>query len=431
MLATIVSQTGNTLTLQIEIGLDGNMMQMEEHIQDALNEAGKLATWKALEQFDTDGSPIILGHTKLTARREKFNQQYESPYGKVDVQRYVYQSNLGGRTYCPMEDAARCVLNSTPRFAKIVSEKYAKLGAPAVQDDLVSTLRRSTTHRYVQDLSDAVATIAHAKEEKWEYALPALPRPVKHIAVGIDGTCMLMTEEGWREAMTGTIAFYDSSGERMHTTYVAATPEYGKETFKTKMGREIERVKARYPNVSVTGLGDGAKDNWSFLERYCDRLVIDFWHVSEYVHKVADARWGHAKSLRATKEVWLEDRLHKLKHEDGYAKRLLSEFSTIKKECKSSARCDNVESTITYFRNHQSRMLYGEQVRCHRPIGSGVTEAACKVVVKQRLCVSGARWSDRGASVVLSLRTLVLTPGHWDEFWKKYMQYGCTKIYNK
>jgi len=290
MFASIVSQINNTLTLQIQITLDGNMMQMEEHIQDALNEAGILATGKALEQFDTDGSPIILGNTKLTARREQYNQQYESPYGKVDVQRYIYQSSKGSKTYCPLEDAARCVLNSTPRFAKIVSEKYAKQGAPAVQDDLLSTLRRSIVHRYVQDLSDAVATIAHAKEEKWEYDIPELPRPVKHIAVGIDGTCMLMTEEGWREAMTGTIALYDSSGERMHTTYVAATPEYGKEKFKTKMGREIERVKARYPCVLVTGLGDGAKGNWSFLECYCDRLVIDFWHVSEYVHKVADAR---------------------------------------------------------------------------------------------------------------------------------------------
>ena len=46
MAATIVSQTDNTLTLQIQISLDGSMMQMEEHIQDALNEAGILATGK-------------------------------------------------------------------------------------------------------------------------------------------------------------------------------------------------------------------------------------------------------------------------------------------------------------------------------------------------------------------------------------------------
>ena len=424
MSATIISQTGPKLIINIEINLDGNMLQMEENIQDALNEAGTLATGKALEQFDTDGSPIIIGNTKLTARREKVNQQYETPYGTVDVERYLYQSNLGGKTYCPLEEAARCILNSTPRLAKIVSEKYAKLGAPAVRDDLASSLRRSLAHSYIQKIADVVATIVQAKEEKWEYDIPELPRPVKHIAVGIDGTCMLMTEEGWREAMTGTIALYDSSGDRMHTTYVAATPEYGKEKFKTKMGREIERVKARYPCVSVTGLGDGAKDNWSFLECYCDRLVIDFWHVSEYVHKVADARWGDAKSHRETKEQWLEDRLHRLKHEDGYANQLLSEFKKIKGECKSVSRSGSVDTPIKYFTNHRSRMLYGEQVRFNRPIGSGVTEAACKVVVKQRLCVSGARWSDRGASVVLSLRTLVLTPGHWNSFWTKYMRFG-------
>src|SRR5215469_5913423 len=149
MSASIVFHSDNTLTVQIEITLDGSLMQMEEHIQDALNEAGILATEKALEQFDTDGSPIILGNTKLTARREKYNEQYESPYGKVDVKRYIYQTNQGGRTYCPMEDAARCVLNSTPRFAKIVSEKYARLGAPAVKDDLLSTLCLSIAQSYI------------------------------------------------------------------------------------------------------------------------------------------------------------------------------------------------------------------------------------------------------------------------------------------
>ena len=45
----------------------------------------------------------------------------------------------------------------------------------------------------------------------------------------------------------------------------------------------------------------------------------------------------------------------------------------------------------------------------HLPIGSGVTEAACKTLVKQRLGRSGMRWLERGASIVLSLRALVLS----------------------
>jgi len=428
MCVVLVSQTQRSVVIQIEISLEGSMMQMEENIQDALNEAGCLATGKALETFDADGSPIVLGKTKLTARKAKVNQRYECPYGKFDVSRWLYQSNLGGATYCPMEDGARCVLNSTVRFAKIVTEKYARMGAPAVRADLDSTLRRPIAQAYVQNLATAVGTIAQAKEERWEYDIPEVPNSVKSIGIGIDGTCMLLTEEGWREAMTGTISLYDLRGERMHTTYVAATPEYGKEKFKTKMTREIARTQAKFPKAKTIGLGDGAKDNWSFLEPHCDRLVIDFWHVSEYVHKVANARWGDAASHREEKESWLEDRLHELKHTEGYAERLLKEFQTMRDECKSASRRDQVDASIRYFKNNKSRMIYAEQVRSHGPIGSGVTEAACKTVVKQRLGVSGATWSESGASVVLSLRTLVLTPGHWNSFWEKVVRYGINSV---
>ena len=424
MSTTIISQTGGKLVLQIEISLEGSMMRMEENIQDALNDAGRIATGKALETFDTDGSPIVMGKTKLTARKKKINQQYETPFGKVNVHRHLYQTNEGGPTYCPMEDAARCVLNSTVRFAKIVTEKYARMGAPAVKADLDSTLRRSIAQAYIQNLATAVGSVAQAKEERWEYEIPELPRDVKTIGVGIDGTCMLLTADGWREAMTGTISLYDLRGERLHTTYVAATPEYGKEKFKTKMSREIARTKAKFPKAKTVGLGDGAKDNWSFLEPHCNYLTIDFWHVSEYVHKVANARWGDAAGHREEKEAWLEDRLHELKHTEDYAERLVLEFTALRADCKSKSRREKVDTAITYFTNHKHRMRYAEQLRTHGPIGSGVTEAACKTIVKQRLCVSGASWSDSGASVVLSLRTLVLTPGHWDSFWAKVVRYG-------
>ena len=60
----------------------------------------------------------------------------------------------------------------------------------------------------------------------------------------------------------------------------------------------------------------------------------------------------------------------------------------------------------------------------HLPIGSGVTEAACKTLVKQRLCASGMRWKNKGARVVLSLRALTHTTGRWAQFWEKINQFG-------
>jgi len=58
------------------------------------------------------------------------------------------------------------------------------------------------------------------------------------------------------------------------------------------------------------------------------------------------------------------------------------------------------------------------------PIGSGVTEAACKTLIKQRLACSGMRWKEEGASAVIALRTLEMTAGRWEQFWGQVDRYG-------
>lgn len=68
-------------------------------------------------------------------------------------------------------------------------------------------------------------------------------------------------------------------------------------------------------------------------------------------------------------------------------------------------------------------MRYPRYQAQHRPIGSGITEAACKTLVEQRPCRSGMRWRERGARSVLSLRALVLSQGRWQQFWNKIGQY--------
>jgi len=46
-------------------------------------------------------------------------------------------------------------------------------------------------------------------------------------------------------------------------------------------------------------------------------------------------------------------------------------------------------------------------------------DSACKVLVKQRLCISGDRWSHLGANCILKLRAVNLTDGRWKEFWEE------------
>ena len=101
----------------------------------------------------------------------------------------------------------------------------------------------------VQDIADAVATVAMLKEQDWSYHLPEMETPPVTVAFSLDGTCMLVCEDGWRETMVGTISFYDRGGERQHTIYLAATPEYGKATFLGRLEAEISLAKAKYPKA--------------------------------------------------------------------------------------------------------------------------------------------------------------------------------------
>jgi len=423
MTATLAKRQGSLLTIELTIELGGSMLDMENRIQDELNAAGRIATAEALKEFDTDGTPIIVSNTKLTARKIKASQHYESPYGVVPVERFLYQSNEGGYTYCPMEDGARIILTSTPRYAQIIADKYSHMHASRVKDDLFSSSRRSCSRGNVQNIAEAVATIAQAKEEAWEYALPELESPVASIGIGRDGAYVFLREEGWREAMCGTIALYDKKGERLHTAYFAAPPEYGKQKFDEKMAHEIDRVKARYPKAKTVGLGDGAKDNWTFLTQHTSEQALDFWHASEYVHQAADAYWGFSEQWKESKDEWLEHWHHVLKHDEQGASQLLAELKRQKKELKG-AKSEAVQKTITYISNNIERMNYGSFVERCLPIGSGVTEAACKTIIKSRCCISGAGWTQAGVGVVLTLRTLRQTKGHWESFWTKISRYG-------
>jgi hypothetical protein len=71
----------------------------------------------------------------------------------------------------------------------------------------------------------------------------------------------------------------------------------------------------------------------------------------------------------------------------------------------------SMQDIINYFASNTSagRMDYAQNVGAHRPIGTGVTEAACKTVANTRLKRSGMRFDHHGGQTTLSLRTAHLS----------------------
>ena len=418
MSAKLIRVEGRTVKIELTIELSESMLDSEIKIQEGLNEAGCIAAREALRHFDRDGSAIEMGG-KMWRTKGQQAKAYQTAYGEVVVERHVYQSAGGGKTYCPMEKEARIVVTSTPMFAKQISSKIAYGAAREVQRDLRENHGREVALSYIQRLSEAVGSIVQAKEESENYAPPEMDSKITTVGIGLDGTCMLMCEEGWREAMVGTISLYDDEGERQHTIYLGATPEYGKQRFLERLEREIQQTKARYPSATYVGIADGAESNWKFLNQHTEEQILDFYHASGYLGIVAEVLYP--KQLIAQKE-WLKDSCHQLKHELGTAQKLYDQMLQL--IVAEENIMEKLQASITYFRNHLSQMQYSQFRQKHYPIGSGVTEAACKTLIKQRLCCSGMRWKEKGASIILSLRALILTSTRWEQFWDKLNQYG-------
>jgi hypothetical protein len=206
--------------------------------------------------------------------------------------------------------------------------------------------------------------------------------------------------------------------------YLAAAPEYGKHAFTERLAREIARATQQYPEARYLGLADGAPSNWAFLEQHTERQLIDFFHATEYVGKLAQALYPQRRD-ETNRAHWQHAHCNQLKHDPDALETLVREAARLsRRDSLSQTVRDGAYSAWTYFNNHRHHMDYPGFLAENLPIGSGVTEAACKSLVKQRLRASGMRWKTKGAKIVLSLRALTNTVGRWTQFWQKIGQFG-------
>jgi hypothetical protein len=74
-----------------------------------------------------------------------------------------------------------------------------------------------------------------------------------------------------------------------------------------------------------------------------------------------------------------------------------------------------------YLQNNAGRMKYDEYLAAGCPIASGVIEGACRHVVKDRMELSGMRWTLEGAQNLLALRCISINR-HWEAFMEFYVE---------
>lgn len=186
------------------------------------------------------------------------------------------------------------------------------------------------------------------------------------------------------------------------------------------MERELAAVKACYPDASYHGISDGARDFVPWLKAHTSQLTLNFYHAAGYLSGAAGGMVAAGKGQRQRAGQWLKAACHRLKHEDGAAAALLAEMrGGLASGDQRGLAGERLERAATYFDNNLDRMDYAAKLRGNHPIGSGVTEAACGLIIKDRMCNRGMRWSLRTAQHIITLRSLINTVANrWQNFWK-------------
>jgi hypothetical protein len=160
--------------------------------------------------------------------------------------------------------------------------------------------------------------------------------------------------------------------------------------------------------IALTDGGNGLEEA---LRRNFDSgllCILDWYHASEHLHDYSKAAYGAAQGA-----AWVRKAKTILYEKGGTA--LLEHLRSLAIP-EGAEAAEEHRKVLGYFENNEHRTDYPSYRARGWDIGSGPTEAACKIV-GARLKGSGMRWFERGAAQVAPLRALYQSGTKaWDAF---------------
>ncbi len=188
---------------------------------------------------------------------------------------------------------------------------------------------------------------------------------------------------------------------RLASSALSRMPEEGFPAFRRDFDKELSSVVAKLPpELPRIFLRYGAAPLWKHARRLSIyknfKWLIDFCHMEEHLAAASVALFGEGVNRGfAWTEKWKDALLAKERSAKGVVRSM--EYYAGRRKL-SKARRKTLGKRLTYFRNNWRLMNYAWFVQRGLPIGSGPVESCCKVLIKQRLCLSGISWSEHGAN---------------------------------
>jgi hypothetical protein len=361
---------------------------------------------------------------RLTAR-SLVTRTVETLVGAVHVERpyfycpsgcggfYPLDAALGlrsGRLQLDVQQAAVDVATELPY--ETASTLFGCLTGIGISSERMHTL----THQAAEGLTVLDVAPSRAKIDQLvaQVAKGRLRRPV--LVLGIDGAYVPSRPESarrrrpgqarqrarrarwrheWREAKG--FRFYLLDGDRI--VHVLSWHQVQNEH---DLGEALRQVKEAglipQETVRLCMVCDGAEWIWKHIQALFPQAcqVLDYYHCSEYLHKVAKAQYVDPVQAQEWAEATLT-RLYlgKVGHVLGGLRRM---------QPTSDEALTAIDNCWIHLHAHRGRTMYRTFRRGGYPLGSGGMESANKFICHVRLKRSGAWWYEANSNQMLALR---------------------------
>ena len=342
---------------------------------------------------------------------------------------------------------------TTPEML-FLETKWASLMSYGLTTELLQEVLPMDSPLHASTIREHVCSVAQRLEdemgeEQWSFIEGCqrdwnqLPPPDGPLTVGIDGGYIRgRNKEGHFEVIAGKslLAFRREAGEEAELS--------GKcfafvQTYDEKPKRrlfEVLRSQGLTMNQQVEFLSDGGEDvrNVQFYLNPEAEHLLDWFHVTMRLTVLLQTAKGMPEKIGEGEEQYelrpvVEKQLESIKWYlwHGNTFQALNKLESLEMDLEAAAyqsKNDNtrklwkgVEELHTYVeRNQQFVPNYGERYRNGERIASGFVESAVNQVVSKRMVKhQQMQWTQRGAHLLLQIRTNVLNE-EWEDIFRRW-----------
>jgi hypothetical protein len=452
--------------LKSDAHVEWSHQQVEEHLVDKGREVLRCLLQGHLDQRgSSDAGLEVVGQDGQHRTHRRYRDvTLGSVFGPVKLSRQTF-SGRGLSSLAPLDAALNMPAGL---YSHGVSMRVAEEAAKGSYDDAVDTVQRlSGIHvpkRQAETLTENCARDFDAFYACQQSTLDA-SNPLDCLVLTADGKGIVMRPEGLREATRQAaeqsapkLPTRTSKGEKrdrkrmaqVASVYdLAPTPREPEDFMKelrpmkdtqTKNPRPADKrvwASIEKPMISVISemfaeassrdptrsrpwviLVDGNKQQLDGILAESERhgveptIILDIIHVIEYLWTAA---WCFHEEGDKSAEEWVQKRLldvlrGRASHVAGGVRRTATNRGLTTQRRKGADRCAN------YLIKYAQYLQYDVYLQAGYPIATGVIEGACRYLVKDRMDITGARWSLKGAEAVLKLRALRAS-GDLDAYW--------------